>query len=191
MYQGTCKKVGVLSRLRNLIPCKAKLLLYKSFILPYLTYCHLTWHFCKSSDKRKLERLQERALRIIYKSHTATYEELLRRADIPSLYNSRLQDITVLMYKVKHGLVPDCVSELFVRKGSTHTLRNSDFVLPRFETIHYGKHSVRYLGPFLWSKLANSQRDWPNLSVFIKKIRKLNLADIVINNSNCCNLCSQ
>ena len=185
------KKVGVLSRLRNLIPCKAKLLLYKSFILPYLTYCHLTWHFCKSSDKRKLERLQERALRVIYKSHTATYEELLRRADIPSLYNRRLQDITVLMYKVKHGLAPDCVSELFVRKGSTHTLRNSDFVLSRFETIRYGKHSVRYLGPFLWSKLADSQRDSPNLSVFINKIRKLNLADIVINNSNCCNLCSQ
>ena len=95
------------------------------------------------------------------------------------------------MYKVKHGLAPDCVSELFVRKGSTHTLRNSDFVLPRFETIRYGKHSVRYLGPFLWSKLADSQRDSPNLSVFINKIRKLNLADIVINNSNCCNLCSQ
>ena len=36
------QKVGVLSRLRNLIPRKAKLLLYKSFILPYLTYCHLT-----------------------------------------------------------------------------------------------------------------------------------------------------
>ena len=62
------QKVGVLSRLRNLIPCKAKLPLYKSFILPYLTYCHLTWHFCKSSDKGKLERIQERALRVIYKS---------------------------------------------------------------------------------------------------------------------------
>ena len=61
------QKVGVLSRLRNLIPCKAKLLLYKTFILPHLTYCHLTWQFCRSSDKRKLERIQERALRAIYK----------------------------------------------------------------------------------------------------------------------------
>ena len=34
------KKVGVLSRLRNLIPSKAQLLLYKSFLLLYLTYCH-------------------------------------------------------------------------------------------------------------------------------------------------------
>ena len=94
------------------------------------------------------------------------------------------------MYKVKHCLVPDCVSELFVRKGSTHSLRNSDFVLPRFETIH-SKHSVRYLGPFLWSKLTENQRDSLSLRVFINKIRIQNLDEIVINNSNCCNLCSQ
>ena len=98
----------------------------------------------------------------------------------------------MLIHKVKHGLVPDGVSELFVRKGSTHSLRNSDFVLPSsFETIRYGKHSVRYLGPFIWSKLTENQRDSPSLHVFINKIRKLNLDEIVINNSNCCNLCSQ
>ena len=76
--------------------------------------------FCKSSDKRKLERIQEGALRVIYKPHSDKFEELLRRADILSLYNKRLryQDITALMYKVKHGLVPDCVSDIFLRKGS-------------------------------------------------------------------------
>ena len=61
-----CKKasqrVGVLARLRNLITTEAKLLLYKTAIMPYLTCCHLTWHFCKASDTRKLERIQERAL---------------------------------------------------------------------------------------------------------------------------------
>ena len=83
------------------------------------------------------------------------------------------------MYKVKHGLVPDCVSELFARNGSTHSLRNSDFVLPRFETIRYGKHSVRYLGPFIKSKLTENQKDSPSLRVFINKIRKLNLDEFV------------
>lgn len=33
--------------------------------------------------------------------NTDTYEKPIRRADIPSLYNRRLQDITVLIYKVK------------------------------------------------------------------------------------------
>ena len=72
-------------RLRNLIPCNAKLTLYKSAILPHLTYCHLVWNFCKSSDSRKIERVQERALRAIYQSKTETYEELLARARLPTL----------------------------------------------------------------------------------------------------------
>ena len=55
------QRVDVLSRLRNLIPMEAKLLLYKSSVLPYLTYCHLIWHFCKASDARKVERVQEQA----------------------------------------------------------------------------------------------------------------------------------
>ena len=55
------QKIGVLTRLRNLIPENAKLVLFKTAILPYLTYCHLVWHFCKASDSRKIERLQEGA----------------------------------------------------------------------------------------------------------------------------------
>ena len=50
----TCKKVGgmisILRRLKNLIPVNARLLLYKSAIMPHLTYCHLVWHFCMASD---------------------------------------------------------------------------------------------------------------------------------------------
>ena len=60
------QKVGVLLRLRNLIPCKAKLIIYKSSILPHLTYCHLVWHNCRSSDSRKIERIQERELRTYF-----------------------------------------------------------------------------------------------------------------------------
>ena len=49
-----CKKasqrIGVTMTLRNLIPTKAKLVLFKSAVLPYLTYRHLVWHFCRPSD---------------------------------------------------------------------------------------------------------------------------------------------
>ena len=96
-----CKKasqrVGVLARLRNLITTETKLVLYKTAIKPYLTYCHLVWHFCKASDTRKVERIQERALRIVYNSHSETYMNLLDRAILPSLLNKRLQDIVILV----------------------------------------------------------------------------------------------
>ena len=47
------QKVGVLMRLCHLITCQAKLLLYKTAIMPHLTHCHLVWNFCKSSMGRK------------------------------------------------------------------------------------------------------------------------------------------
>ena len=45
------QKVGVLLRLHNLIPCSAKLQLYKFAILLHLTYCDIVWQFFVSSDK--------------------------------------------------------------------------------------------------------------------------------------------
>ena len=52
-----------------------------------------------------MERIQERALRAVLKSKSETYSELLTRAGLPSLYQQRLQNIAIFMYKVKHGLV--------------------------------------------------------------------------------------
>jgi len=97
---------------------------------------------------------------------------------MPSLYNRQLQDITALMCKVKHGLVSDCVSDIFIRKDSTHSLRNVILfyhVMKLHAMASTLAHSVRYFGPFLWSKLTDNQRDSPSLSVFINKIRKLHL----------------
>ena len=44
------KQVGILNRLKNLIPTCAKLQLYKSAIIPHLIYCHLVRHFSRASD---------------------------------------------------------------------------------------------------------------------------------------------
>ena len=74
------KKVGILMRLRNLVPCSA---IHKSSILPYLSYCQLVWHFCKASESRKIERLQERALRAVYRTKSASYQTLLKYQDYP------------------------------------------------------------------------------------------------------------
>ena len=50
----TSCQIGVLLRLRNLIPTSAKLHIAKFAILPHVTYCQTVWHFCRSSDARKL-----------------------------------------------------------------------------------------------------------------------------------------
>ena len=124
-----CRKAssqtGVLLRLRSLIPTSAKLHIVKFAVLPHLTYCQTVWHFCRSSDARKLERIQERALRAVYCDNKSTYEELMHRANVPTIHTRRLQAI-----------------DIFVVTNSQYHLRNHNFVIPRFRTVAYGKHSL-------------------------------------------------
>ena len=81
----------------------------------------------------------------MFDSHSESYENPLVGAELPSLLNRRLQDIVILMYKVKYGLTPSIVDELFKQKcTSGYSLRNSDFDNPTFNNINYGKHFLRY-----------------------------------------------
>ena len=73
----TSKMIGVLQRLKNLIPMNAKLRIYKTAVLPHLTYCSLVWHFCRASDRNKLERINERGLRTVFKDRVSPYGDLL------------------------------------------------------------------------------------------------------------------
>ena len=70
---------------------------------------------------------------------------LLDRVKLSSLLNRRLQDIVMLIYKVKCRLVADFICK--------YNFRNQNFDIPRFNSVLYGKHSLGYFGPFLWNKL--------------------------------------
>ena len=94
------------------------------------------------------------------------------------------------MYKVKHGLLPKCVTDLFSIKNSPYCLRNRNFSIPTYNTVQYGKHSLRYLGPHIWSKLDKADKERPTLQSVKTFIRRKNIADLIDNNCNSCTICS-
>ena len=59
--------------------------------------------YCRGSDRRKLEKVNERGLRAVFCDWRSPYDELLTSAGMASLYNRRLQDIAILMYKVRQS----------------------------------------------------------------------------------------
>jgi len=86
------------------------------------------------------------------------------------------------MFKAKNNLLPKYLPDLFNLNGERekrYNLRNSDFTLPRFNTIKYGKHSLKYLGPFLRSKLTKEERGMDSVSTFKRRIRKRDLTHII------------
>ena len=54
---------------------------------------------------------------------------------------------------------------------SRYNLRRTEFTLPRNNSVTYGKHSLRYLGPKLWNMLPEKLRKLPSVQTLKKQIR--------------------
>ena len=105
-----------------------------------------------------------RELSTLYLTTDRTHDNLPRQANLTTLYRHSNS-----MFKAKNNLLPKYLQDLFNLQGEgekRYNLRNSDFIVPCFNTIAYGKHSLSYLGPFLRSKLTNKERDMNRLNAF-------------------------
>ena len=85
------------------------------------------------------------------------------------------------MSKVKQSLVPVNIFDLFHFKKNQYNLRNSDFELPRFETIKFGRNSIKYMGPLIWSKLPRHLRMIETLNSFKRNIRNVDISTLANN----------
>ena len=110
--------------------------------MPHFTYCSLVWYFSKASDRRKLERINERGPWTVYNDWSASYDDLLSRAKMTTLYNRRLQDIAIFMFKIKHGMLSSSVTELFNSSHTNYNLTNADFRQECFNTTKYGTSTL-------------------------------------------------
>ena len=85
------------------------------------------------------------------------------------------------MYKAKNNLCPPYISDIFIKHRSKYNLRQSDFSAARYNTVTYGKHSLRHLGPNLWGKLSPDLREVTTLKCFKNKIRALDIVCHTVN----------
>ena len=111
-----CRKTGqqlnVLKRLSPYLSKLNKLTILHTFILSNFNYCPLAWHFCSEKIPKKLEKIQERALRFVYDDFNSGYEELLIKANIPSLHIRRLRTMAIETFKILNKMSPPVLSDL-------------------------------------------------------------------------------
>jgi hypothetical protein len=68
-----------LQRFFSLLP-RPETYIFHTFILSDLNFCPLAWHFCTEKNSKKLEKIQERALRFVYDDYSSSSETLFENA---------------------------------------------------------------------------------------------------------------
>ena len=141
--------------------------------MSHFNYCPLVWHFCCERNTKKLEKIQERALRFIYNDSDSSYENLLEKSQLPSLRLRRLRSMAIEVFKIINKQTPVYLHDLVTIKKSSYSFRYNNTVnIPRVNTTRYGLHSLRYGAAKLWNELPNDLREGISLNNFKSLISK-------------------
>ena len=77
-------------------------LIMKSFISSQFGYCSMIWMNHSRALNNKINRIHERALRLVYRDKKSTFEELLNKDNSVKFHIKNLQVIVAEMFKVKN-----------------------------------------------------------------------------------------
>ena len=110
----------------------------------------------------KINKLHERALRIVYNNYELSFHELLFIDRSYSIHHRNIQPLSIELYKNINGLSPEIVNNIFDK--SVH--QDRDFKRVRSRTVIFGDNLLQCFGPIVWDMLPNEIKMSKTLSVF-------------------------
>ena len=87
----TNQKFHALARVANFMTLEKRRLVMKTFVFSQFNYCPLVWMCHSRKLNNKINRLQERALRIVYNDKSSTFYQLLEKDKSVTIHTRNLQ----------------------------------------------------------------------------------------------------
>ena len=161
------QKLHALARISNFMSHDKLRLLMKAFIESQFGYCPLVWMFHSRTLNNRINRLHERALRLVYKEPILTFEELLRKDNSFTIHHRNLQKLATEMYKIKNNLSPTLMKFIFPERTISYNLRNiNPFQSTNVRTVYYGTETISFRGPKIWALVPGEIKNSTSLTLF-------------------------
>ena len=150
--------------------------MYNSFIQPCFDYYSVVWEGLGSELALKLQKLQNRAARIItFSSYDSSSGSLLQELLWDRLPIPRTKLLAFVMFKVmNNNMASQYLCQRVLKMRSTYETRGSSsrYQLPLAKT-DYGKKRFGYWGAFIWNKLPQDLRVCKSMNLFKSKLDQL------------------
>ena len=168
------KSIGILSKLRHILPKRIMILLYNTLILPHLTYCNSVWGNTYKSRLQGIYKLQKRVVRLCtHAEFRAPSKPIFISLNVLNIYQLNKYCTMILLFKYNKQILPPALNDMFSLNSSIHSYntRNSS-------KFHVGKvnkefmlQSIRHSGPSFWNSLPSSILVSPSPNVLKKRLK--------------------
>ena len=140
------------------------------------SYCPILWMCHNRIINKRINRLHDRCLRIIYDDKQSPCEELLEKDSSVSIHERNMQILATEMYKVSKSISSPQITELFARRNEhSYNLRHKvKFLQPSVNSVRCETENISYLGPKTFDMVPDTCKSIDCLYNFINFIKKWN-----------------
>jgi hypothetical protein len=122
------KGIGMIRRIKKFVPQSTLLKIYNSIVLSHFDYCSLVWDNCSDYLLNKLQKLQNRAARVITgRTYETRSKDVLKELNWQPLSERLKRNKCIFMHKIKNNVMPQSVIEMFkIKENQVYQLRSNN-----------------------------------------------------------------
>ena len=126
--------------------------------------------FHDRASNNKINKINERTLRILHKDGNSNFKELLSKSNSVSAHQINLQLLLTEIYKTVHNLNLTFMTQVFEEKDVPYnSWESNSLVLPKAKITLYGIDTIMYIGKKLWQALPTKIKESKSLEIFKQK----------------------
>ena len=168
------RSLGLIKYAKRFLPLDSLKNLYTGLVDPHFRYCCAVWGVCGLGEIQQLQKLQNRAARIITDSnYDAPSKPLIKDLGWKTIEDLIQYELQIIVYKSRNGLAPRYLYDMFVANSSdsSYNLRNTatDLKLPKKASSN-GQKGLSYNGAKMWNSLLIESKLAPSLASFKKSL---------------------
>ena len=167
------QKLNALLRVTWSLNFDQRKLFLNAFITSYFSYAPVVWMFHSRKLNNRINNIHERARRLVYKDYTSSFDDLIATDNSFKIHQRNLQELAIEIFKVKKGIAPTIMNNIFEFNDNPYSLRNdTDYFKSRnVRTVRYGIETAFFVGPRIWNSIPEEIKESASLQIFKSKIK--------------------
>ena len=166
--------LAILRRTADYFPMEVLKTIYRSLVESHFRYGNIIWGTCGEVLLTKLQKMQNRAARIITKSDYDTEAgPLIDKLGWKTIRELNNNDAAVMMFKIMNNMAPPYLTGMFQPLRELHEIilrdTNSNLRLPLMSS-NMGQRSFSYHGADIWNKIKPNNKTGTSLQSFKRSL---------------------